>query len=41
MDICWEGNTDGKWWDIPLSQLVDFNERDPDYVDSMVKEELE
>jgi hypothetical protein len=41
MDICWEGNTDGKWWDIPLSQLVDFNEREPDYVDSMVKEELE
>jgi hypothetical protein len=41
VDICWEGNPDGKWWDIPQSTLADFHERDPDYVDGMITEELE
>jgi hypothetical protein len=41
VDVCWEGDTSGKWWDIPDPTLANFGARDPDYVDDMVKEELE
>ncbi len=41
VDICWEGDKTGKWWDIPPSLAANFNTREDDYVDSMVKEELE
>jgi hypothetical protein len=41
VDVCWDGNTDGEWWNIPDPIAANFNEREEDYVDGMVEEELE
>ena len=41
VDVCWEGSTSGEWWDIPSHIAADFNTRELDYVDNMVKEEME
>ena len=40
-DVCWQGDDEGEWWNIPATTLANFNVRDDDYVDDLVKEELE